>query len=268
MADKTAATSSITPAAAVFVPTHGLPPGGLPAWDAPGASGPPAVRLSERAELVVDARSGPWAQVRDVNGWTGWVDGRQLQRRLPWQSSPAAPLAGSEWLTWWTPGQANMMRFALYCTAGGAVLGLIAYGIWPRGAAATISVGTFLVFVGVGVWLLALENRSPLGRIRVAPSTITLAPVRGVHLYLVLPPETDVACAVSMTLDGIGVGSVPVSRFYRALNRKWLYDNSVTTTSILDVVRRASMPELGMHTIRILDPAGRVLAEGAFTLIP
>jgi hypothetical protein len=63
---------------AVFAPTHMSPHGGLPAWDAPDSSRPPAIRLSERAELVVDSRSGGWAQVRDVNGWTGWVDSRLL----------------------------------------------------------------------------------------------------------------------------------------------------------------------------------------------
>jgi hypothetical protein len=38
-------------------------------------------RLSERVELVVVARAGAWAQVRGVNGWTGWVDGRRIVER-------------------------------------------------------------------------------------------------------------------------------------------------------------------------------------------
>jgi hypothetical protein len=59
-------------------PTHVVPAGGLPAWDAPDPSRPPVAMLSERVELVVVAWAGAWAQVRGVNGWTGWVDGRRI----------------------------------------------------------------------------------------------------------------------------------------------------------------------------------------------
>ena len=62
-------------------PTHVVPAGGAPAWDAPDPSRPPVARLSERVELVVVARAGAWAQVRGVNGWTGWVDGRRIVER-------------------------------------------------------------------------------------------------------------------------------------------------------------------------------------------
>jgi hypothetical protein len=30
---------------------------------------------------VVEARNGPWAEVRAANGWRGWVDGRLLVDR-------------------------------------------------------------------------------------------------------------------------------------------------------------------------------------------
>ena len=62
-------------------PTHVVPAGGLPAWDAPDPSRPPVAMLSERVELVVVAWAGAWAQVRGVNGWTGWVDGRRIAER-------------------------------------------------------------------------------------------------------------------------------------------------------------------------------------------
>jgi hypothetical protein len=70
-------------AAPVWLPTHVVPPGGLPAWDAPDPARQPIAMLSERVELVVIARAGAWAQVRGVNGWTGWVDGRRLFERPP-----------------------------------------------------------------------------------------------------------------------------------------------------------------------------------------
>ena len=70
-------------AAPVWVPTHVVPPGGLPAWDAPDPARQPIAMLSEHVELVVIARAGAWAQVRGINGWTGWVDGRRIFERRP-----------------------------------------------------------------------------------------------------------------------------------------------------------------------------------------
>lgn len=67
--------------APAWTPTHVVPAGGMPAWDAPDPSRPPVARLSERVELVVVARAGAWAQVRGLNGWTGWVDGRLIVER-------------------------------------------------------------------------------------------------------------------------------------------------------------------------------------------
>ena len=73
------ATRAVLPPA--WTPTHVVPVGGMPAWDLPDPSRPPVARLSERVELVVVARAGAWAQVRGVNGWTGWVDGRLIVER-------------------------------------------------------------------------------------------------------------------------------------------------------------------------------------------
>ena len=55
-----------------------VPPGGIAAWPMPDASRLPALVLPERLELVVEARTGLWAEVRSANGWRGWVDGRLL----------------------------------------------------------------------------------------------------------------------------------------------------------------------------------------------
>jgi RsiW-degrading membrane proteinase PrsW (M82 family) len=65
----------------VWAPSHVVPAGGLPAWDAPEPAREPVAILSERVELVVLSRAGAWAQVRGVNGWTGWVDGRRIVER-------------------------------------------------------------------------------------------------------------------------------------------------------------------------------------------
>ncbi|HEY1167761.1 MAG TPA: PrsW family glutamic-type intramembrane protease [Candidatus Limnocylindrales bacterium] len=67
--------------AAVWTPTHVVPAGGMAAWDVPDPARPPVARLSEHVELVIVAQGGAWAQVRGLNGWTGWVDGRLLVPR-------------------------------------------------------------------------------------------------------------------------------------------------------------------------------------------
>ena len=60
------------------VPLFLVPPGGIAAWLFPDATRLPALVLPPRLELLVEARHGPWAEVRSVNGWRGWVDGRLL----------------------------------------------------------------------------------------------------------------------------------------------------------------------------------------------
>jgi hypothetical protein len=60
-------------------PLFRVPAGGIAAWLFPDATRLPAVVLPERLELLVEARDGPWAEVRSASGWRGWVDGRLLQ---------------------------------------------------------------------------------------------------------------------------------------------------------------------------------------------
>jgi RsiW-degrading membrane proteinase PrsW (M82 family) len=62
--------------------THLVPAGGMAAWPTPDGSRLPGTVLPGRLELIVEARSGPWAEVRAATGWRGWVDGRLLLDRL------------------------------------------------------------------------------------------------------------------------------------------------------------------------------------------
>gem|GEM_PF-1810379 len=80
------------PAAAAFVPTHEVPPGGMSAWANPDPSLQPIARLEARVQLRVDERRGAWARVTGSNGWTGWVDDRRL---APVGSAPAATPAAA-----------------------------------------------------------------------------------------------------------------------------------------------------------------------------
>jgi hypothetical protein len=64
-------------APAGFRPTHTAAAGGQPTWTSPG--GDPGPVLDAGLEVEVAERSGNWARVVAANGWTGWVDSRQLQ---------------------------------------------------------------------------------------------------------------------------------------------------------------------------------------------
>jgi len=65
---------------ATFAPTHRVPEGGMQAWDVPDGSTPVKAELAARVELRLDEERGAWARVTGSNGWTGWVDGRRLER--------------------------------------------------------------------------------------------------------------------------------------------------------------------------------------------
>ena len=58
--------------------THLAPAGGMAFWKSPDPSQPPTGQLPGRTRLVMNSRSGDWANVTAVNGWRGWVDGRLL----------------------------------------------------------------------------------------------------------------------------------------------------------------------------------------------
>jgi len=77
-------------------PTHAVPAGGLPAWAEPDPARPPVTSLAQGLDLVVEKRSGAWARVRAVNGWTGWVDGRQLVGIVGAGAQPVAPAVAAQ----------------------------------------------------------------------------------------------------------------------------------------------------------------------------
>lgn len=71
-----------------FLPSHVVPPDGLPTWSAPDATRPSAP-LDPLLPVQVAERRGDWALALCSNGWSAWVDGRLL---LPIPHGP--PSAG------------------------------------------------------------------------------------------------------------------------------------------------------------------------------
>ena len=60
-------------------PTHLAPAAGLQSWSVPDAAQTPTAMVPPGAGLVLSERQGDWARVKAPNGWTGWVDARQLE---------------------------------------------------------------------------------------------------------------------------------------------------------------------------------------------
>lgn len=77
-----AAPQSVPDVPPPWAPTHFVPPSGMPYWSEPDGRMAPVGQLDAYLELAVESTVGVWAQVRAVNGWRGWVDGRQLVARL------------------------------------------------------------------------------------------------------------------------------------------------------------------------------------------
>ena len=76
---------------APWQPTHAVPAGGLPAWNAPDPAAPPVTQVAERLLVRVLESNGAWARVVFENGWSGWLDGRRL---TPLAAQPTPPLPG------------------------------------------------------------------------------------------------------------------------------------------------------------------------------
>lgn len=66
--------------AAIWTPTHVVPPGGLPAWASPDAAAAAVATLDPGLPVKLLQLLGDWAQIEASNGWTGWVDSRTLVR--------------------------------------------------------------------------------------------------------------------------------------------------------------------------------------------
>jgi RsiW-degrading membrane proteinase PrsW (M82 family) len=85
--------AAVPAAAPPFVPDVRVPPEGMPAWVAPDPA-TPSVALAGTLELLVVRRLQDWAEVRAVNGWSGWVDGRRLVAIAPAVAAPSVPPTG------------------------------------------------------------------------------------------------------------------------------------------------------------------------------
>ena len=69
------------PPTSAFEPTHRVPMTGARAWTAPDATAPVAGELDPALSVRVTERQGDWARIVTSNGWSAWVDARQLEEQ-------------------------------------------------------------------------------------------------------------------------------------------------------------------------------------------
>ncbi len=74
-----------------WLPTHLVPAGGLPVFDYPNPSRQPVGTAPESTRVMITAAAGDWAQIRTIEGWMGWVDGRRLVPANPMDPSAFTP---------------------------------------------------------------------------------------------------------------------------------------------------------------------------------
>ena len=64
--------------ATTFVPTHVVGPDGADARQQPDAAEPPVATIDGGVEVEIRSRRGDWTEVVCSNGWSGWIESRQL----------------------------------------------------------------------------------------------------------------------------------------------------------------------------------------------
>jgi hypothetical protein len=125
------------PAAPVWQPTNVVGPAGLPAWTNPDAAQQPAARIDPGVEVAVTERLDTgWANVSCSNGWTAWVDGRQL---LP-MTAGGPPVMGAP--------AAFAAAPAARPTAQRTAFGITVPTWWPSEIPFIAGAGSVLVIVG------------------------------------------------------------------------------------------------------------------------
>jgi hypothetical protein len=187
-----------------FRPTHFAPVGGLRTWDQPDPSLPNGPPIAAQLPIAVVRRYGAWTQVACENGWTAWVDDRELAGATPAPS----PSGGG---------------FALPSTGLGRLY---------LGVAAVLIVATFLPWFSVGsvsatawkvplaflvddgasgapwlAWgLLLLAAASVLGALR-AMSPKLLAAAAGVGALAAALHAFQVSRIAGASLGNVGIGA-------------------------------------------------------------
>jgi hypothetical protein len=76
-----------------FHPTHRTPPGGLATYPQPDVSAAPGPMVAAGLDVQLVERWGDWAKIVCTNGWSAWVDGRQLVSGTPPPRTPAPAVA-------------------------------------------------------------------------------------------------------------------------------------------------------------------------------
>jgi hypothetical protein len=165
----------------VWIATHAVPAGGMPAWAEPNPGLQPTAMLEARVRLSIAERRGDWARVVGSNGWTGWVDARRLAELAAPEPADAGPasaegrrqvnpllLAGgffialSALLPWLSDGRNSMeltLRFLWdFDAAGAPYIGWVLVGLAAFAVGAAFLTRPLVAAILIGMVTIAVAG--------------------------------------------------------------------------------------------------------------
>jgi hypothetical protein len=190
-----------------WTPTHRVPAAGMRAWAEPDPSQQPTTRLEPAVELVVSEQRGDWASVVGSNGWTGWVDARQLLRI---GAAPAAKssikLGGIQLRPLPLIGGAALLLSAFLPWVSGFTsvnsLDIALSFLWDLNASGSPYLGWAIIAIAAGA-LVASTTKKPVPPLMMLFGLLAVA-ITGAFLIQMYRGITDSGGALGDIFDWIG----------------------------------------------------------------
>jgi hypothetical protein len=126
-------------------------------------------------------------------------------------------------------------------------------------------VGIALAAIVAVIVFMSMNSKS--GSITLTPSSFSCSSSAQVITVMRLPSSMQATDMLTYQADGVTEGTETVdTTFLRQSDGTWLF--SKPSSASLMCHGSSSAAAVGTHTLRILDAAGHVLAEGSYTLTP
>lgn len=209
--DVTPIVADPAPAGSTWSATHRVPAGGMRAWGDPDPSQQPITRLEPRVELAIAEQRGLWSRVVGSNGWTGWVDTRQLQPlgAAPTGSGEPIAVGGIEIRPIALVGAAGLILAAFLpwvsvFTSVNSLDVALAF-LWDLGAAGAPYLGW--VIIGLGVIAVVLSSLKQQNQALLLLIGVVALALTGAFLVQMYRGITDSGGSFADIFDWIGVGT-------------------------------------------------------------
>jgi hypothetical protein len=123
------------------------------------------------------------------------------------------------------------------------------------------------VIGAVGYFAFLSHSGSP-GSITINPSTYSCSSSQQVAATIKLPASVKDTDQITIQLDGMVLGTVPVSAIAdKQADGSWLKTTTQTGSEGCSNAIGGQL-SIGTHTMRLIDSKGNLLAQGSYTLTP